>query len=236
MSESKRSSSGKIARAIGPRSPNTSSEVRREKDLLLLNATATPLLCRCTKRRRSRSSSHPSPIDTALISFLEEKLSCKFQRIEGLSTPSLLDASREKTLLDADGKTEAARIADFIRTALDKQEMEVEAKSLSSDRLPALFSLRREPKTATRLHGAHAREIGAPMPSEKNLHHQHEQQADPDDRKAQEKQPDVAKEMAKGIYDLSLLSQREVEPGDIDRVVFQQTEILEKLSALLVHS
>jgi hypothetical protein len=39
--------------------------------------------------------------------------------------------------------------------------------------------------------------------------------------------------MVKGVYDLSLLSQREIEPGEIDRVISQQTEILEKLASLL---
>ncbi len=176
----------------------------------------------------------PSPIDTALISFLEEKLSCKFQRIDGSLDPSLVDASREKNLLDADGKTEAARIADFIRTALDKQELEIEAKSLSSDRLPALLVL---DETQRRLRDYMALTQGksaAPYHPKKTFIINTNNKLIQTIAKLKEKQPDVAKEMAKGIYDLSLLSQREVEPGDIDRVISQQTEILEKLSALLV--
>ena len=178
----------------------------------------------------------PSPIDTALISFLEEKLSCKFQRIDGSLDPSLVDVSREKNLLDADGKTEAARIADFIRTALDKQELEIEAKSLSSDRLPALLVLdetqRRLRDYMTLTQGKSA----APYHPKKTFIVNTNNKLIQTIAKLKEKQPGVAKEMAKGIYDLSLLSQREVEPGDIDRVISQQTEILEKLSALLVHS
>jgi molecular chaperone HtpG len=175
-----------------------------------------------------------SPIDTALISFLEEKFSCKFQRIDGSLGPSLLDASREKNLLDADGKTEAARIADFIRTALDKQELEIEAKSLSSDRLPALLVL---DETQRRLRDYMALTQGksaAPYHPKKTFIINTNNKLIQTIAKLKEKQPGVAKDMAKGIYDLSLLSQREVEPGDIDRVISQQTEILEKLSALLV--
>lgn len=174
----------------------------------------------------------PSPIDTALISFLEEKLSCKFQRIDGSLDENLLDASREKTLLDADGKTEAGKIADFIRSALDAK-VEVEAKSLSSDALPALLVLD-EKERRFRDYMALTQGKSAPFFNSKktfvvNTNNKLIQTLS----KLKEKQPEIAKEMAKGIYDLSLLSQREVEPGDIDRVISQQTQILEKLSSLI---
>src|SRR5690606_6856679 len=51
------------------------------------------------------------PIDTAVIQSLEEKLSTTFQRVDGSLDANLLDPSKEKTLLDADGKTAAAKIA-----------------------------------------------------------------------------------------------------------------------------
>lgn len=175
-----------------------------------------------------------SPVDTALISFLEEKLSCKFQRIDGSLDESLVDASREKTLLDADGKTEAARIADFIRSALEKQELEIEAKSLSSDHLPALLVLDESQRRLRDYMALTQGKSAFPYQPKKTFIVNTNSKLIQTMAKLQEKQPDVAKEMAKGIYDLSLLSQREVEPGDIDRVIAQQTQILEKLSALLL--
>ncbi|MBS0607148.1 MAG: molecular chaperone HtpG, partial [Verrucomicrobia bacterium] len=79
-------------------------------------------------------------IDTPLINFLESKLEdVQFQRIDGSIDESILDPSREKTLLDAEGKTEASKIADFIRTKLQNEHLNVEAKSLSSDNVPAFI-------------------------------------------------------------------------------------------------
>ena len=51
--------------------------------------------------------------------------------------------------------------------------------------------------------------------------------------KLQDKPPDLAQELAKGIYDLSFLSQRELEAGDLEGVVSRQTQVLEKLASLL---
>ncbi|MBM3183799.1 MAG: molecular chaperone HtpG, partial [Chlamydiae bacterium] len=83
----------------------------------------------------------PSSIDTAVLQMLEGKLSLKFQRIDGGIDETLLDKTREKTLLDSDGKTEAVKIASFIQSALDQKDLEVEAKSLASNELPALLVL-----------------------------------------------------------------------------------------------
>jgi molecular chaperone HtpG len=175
-----------------------------------------------------------SPIDTALISFLEEKYSCKFQRIDGSMDESLLDASREKTLLDADGKTEAGRIADFMRAALGKQDLEIEAKSLSSDQLPALLVLDENQRRMRDYMALTQGKSASPYHPKKTFIVNTNSKLIHQIAKLKERQPAVAAEMAKGIYDLSLLSQREVEPGDIDRVISQQTQILEKLTALLV--
>ncbi len=176
----------------------------------------------------------PSPIDTALITFLEEKCSCKFQRIDGSLETSLIDVSREKTLLDQDGKTEAGRIADFMRAALGKQDLEIEAKSLSSDHLPALLVLDEHQRRMRDYMALTQGKSASPYHPKKTFIVNTNSKLIHQIAKLKEKQPAVAAEMAKGIYDLSLLSQREVEPGDIDRVISQQTQILEKLSALLV--
>ena len=80
-----------------------------------------------------------SPFDVAVISSLESKLSdVPFQRIDSALDPLLVDESREKSLLDADGKTLASKIADFFRAHLIDPNLEIEAKSLASDSLPGL--------------------------------------------------------------------------------------------------
>ena len=50
----------------------------------------------------------------------------------------------------------------------------------------------------------------------------------------QRKQPEIAQEMARSVYDLARLAQRELEPADLENVVARQTKILENLSSLLI--
>jgi len=176
----------------------------------------------------------PAPIDTPVIQLLEEKLSAKFQRLDGSLDSSLLDASREKTLLDSEGKTESARLADFIRSALDQKELEIEAKSLSSENLPAFLVL---DENQRRLRDYMALTQGK---SPSSFQPKRTFVVNTSSRlvrilsKLQEKEPEAAKDLARGIYDLSLLSQRELEPSNLDRVVSEQTRILEKLASMLV--
>ncbi len=49
-----------------------------------------------------------------------------------------------------------------------------------------------------------------------------------------QKQPEVAASIAKSVYDLSLLAQREIEPTDLEQIVLRQTDILEKMATLIV--
>lgn len=173
-----------------------------------------------------------SPIDTAVIQFLEKKLSVTFQRIDGALDESLIDSSREKTLLDANGKTEAAHIADFIRKSLS--DVDVEAKSLASDELPALIvfdeNQRRLRDYLALTQGKKALEMSLKKTFVVNTNHKLIQTI----RRLKEKEPELAASLAKGLYDLSLLSQREVEPAELEQLVTRQTDVLEKIAALLV--
>lgn len=174
-----------------------------------------------------------SPIDTAVIQFLENKLSLTFQRIDGALDESLIDASREKTLLDANGKTEAGRIAEFIRSTLP--DVEVEAKSLSSEQLPGLVVVdenqRRLRDYMTLTQGKKGLEMMKPKKTfVVNTNNKLIQAI----ARLSQKQPEVAASISKGVYDLSLLSQREVDPSELEQVITRQTDILEKIATLLV--
>ncbi len=170
-----------------------------------------------------------APIDAAVFQFLEGKLDISLQRIDGALDESLLDASREKTLLDSEGKTESARIAEFIRNVLDG--VEVEAKSLASDQIPGLVILD-ENQRRFRDYMALAqgkKGIAAKKTFVVNTNNRLIQAIS----RLQQKQPEVASSLAKSIYDLSLLAQREINPTDLEQVVSRQTQILEKIATLL---
>lgn len=175
-----------------------------------------------------------SYIDTALIQTLEDKLSCKFQRLDGAIEEALLDKDREKTLLDADGKTEGAKIADFIRTSLGQTDVEVEAKSLASDFVPGLVILDEQQRRfrdymsltqGQKLDGFVSKKTFVVNTNNKLI------QAI---EKLQTKKPEIATDLAKHLYDLSLFSQKELDPKDAEKVLSKQTEILEKMASLLV--
>ncbi len=172
-------------------------------------------------------------IDTALVSYLEDKLSCKFQRVDGALDDTLLDTTREKTILDADGKTEGARIAEMIRRSLDQENIEVEAKSLSSDHLPGLVVLKEEER---RLRDYLTLTQGTAMPhllSKRTFVVNTNNRLIQSIQRLQTKQPDVAQELARHVYDLALLAQKELEPSQVEQVVAHQTTMLEKLADLL---
>ena len=170
----------------------------------------------------------PSPLDIAVIQFLEEKLSIPFQRIDGALDESLIDSSREKTLLDAEGKTEPARIADFIRGALNN--VEVEAKSLSSEELPGLVVLdETQRRFRDYMHLTHGKKGDTKRKFIVNTNHKLIQAIS----RLYPKQPELAASLAKGVYDLSLLSQREVSPDELGNIVQSQTDILGTIASLL---
>lgn len=175
----------------------------------------------------------PMPVDTAVIQFLESHLSVTFQRVDGALDETLLDPSREKTLLDADGKTESARIASFIRTALEQEGLDVEAKSLASDQLPALLVLDENQRRLRDYMALTQGKSASSLLGKKTFVVNTNSKLIQTIQRLQEKQPDIAKELAKGIYDLSLLSQRELEPTDLESVIHRQTQVLEKLAGLL---
>jgi molecular chaperone HtpG len=171
-----------------------------------------------------------SLVDTPVISLLEGKLDdVKFQRIDGAIDETILDSSREKTLLDAQGKTESFKIADFIRSKLGLNNVEVEAKSLHSDSVPALLivdeEMRRMRETMALAQqqlppGLHAKRTFVVNTNSKLVQSIYQ---------LKEKDPALAQEMTQHLYELSLLSQRELEPSALSQFVARSNQILEKI-------
>jgi molecular chaperone HtpG len=83
-------------------------------------------------------------IDHPLMAKIERNDHELFRRIDATIHPSLIDFDREKTILDPSGRSEAAHIADFFRTALPDPSFVLEAKSLALDSLPAILTLSEE--------------------------------------------------------------------------------------------
>jgi molecular chaperone HtpG len=207
-------------------------ERAKEKKIYYSGADRSTPILNLYKEKKIEILFAPLPIDTAVIQFLEDKLSTPFQRIDGALHDQLLDPSREKNLLDPDGKTQAAKIAAFIRSALEDENLEVVAKSLASDQLPAVLVI---DENQRRLRDYMALTQGkSTFPTKKTFVVNTNSPLIQMIERLQHKQSSIAQEIAKGVYDLSLLSQRELEPRDLERVVSRQTQILEKLASLIL--
>lgn len=176
-----------------------------------------------------------SPLDPYLMQFLENKLSpVTFQRIDAEIHDNLVDKSREKTVLDAEGKTEAVKLADFVRAKLNNNLIEVEAKSLSTDSLPG-FILMDEKQRRMRdyLLRLSPEERGQQMSffGKRKFVVNTNNALMEAIRKLDHRNPDLAKELVQEVYELALLSQREIDPHDLNEFVTRTNRILEALAS-----
>jgi molecular chaperone HtpG len=171
-----------------------------------------------------------TPIDSYLIQSLEQKLNTKFQRIDASVTDHLIDKEKELIVLDSEGKTEATKIADYIKKALGLEHLEVEAKSLATEALPGFvtldetarrmrdYFLTRDPKADTSYFGKKTFVVNTNNRLVNAL------------TKLQQNDEELAKELTKELYDLSLLSQREIDPKHLNEFITRSHKVLEMLT------
>lgn len=178
-----------------------------------------------------------SPIDPYLMNLLEKELTpVKFKRVDANLDDTLVDNERAKTVLDADGKTEAARWSDFFRSKLGDEQIEVEAKSLASDALPGFVMFdenqRRfrdymqsiDPSQSASLAKLDKRTfiINTNNPLIHSLY------------KLDAVDPSISKELVQELYQLSLLSQREIDPDTLNDFIKRTHQVLEHLVSKIV--
>jgi molecular chaperone HtpG len=173
-------------------------------------------------------------VDTPLINLLEDKLNdVKFQRIDGAIDETILDSTREKTLLDADGRTESFKIADFIRSKLGIDNVAVEAKSLNTDSIPALLIVDEEMRRMRETMALAQQTLPPTLSTKRTFVVNTNSKLVQSIYQLKEKDADLAKEMVRHLYELSLLSQRELEPSALPQFVTRSNSILEKMAHFL---
>ncbi len=172
----------------------------------------------------------PTLIDTPVINFLESKLdNVQFLRIDGSIDESILDPTREKTLLDADGKTEASKIADFIRSKLTASNLDVEAKSLSADHVPAFIVVNEEMRRMRETLALSQQALPPSLAAKRTFVVNTNSKLVQSIFNLKETNPELANEMVHHLYELSLLSQKELEPSAISEFVSRSNRVLENL-------
>ncbi len=173
-------------------------------------------------------------IDTHLIGFLESKLSgIKFQRIDGALDEALLDSSRENTLLDATGRTSGARLAAFVRTHLADQQLEVEAKSLASDALPALLLLEEKSRRLRDILASSGNndlwEKRDQAQTKKTFVLNTNHPLVSAIQRLEETKPDLAGQLVQELFDLTRLGQQEMAPSELPNFLQRTQGLLVKL-------
>jgi len=174
------------------------------------------------------------PLDAPLFASLEKDLNgARFMRIDA-ALDHLIDPAKEKTLLDADGKTEGSKIQSFVKNALS--DITVEAKSLASPSLPAFLSFKEDER---RLRDYLKRIAPEGMPHAKDtatfvvntnnplvtsLYSLHQTE------------PNLAQMMVKQLYHLAKLSQQEFDPAQSKAFVTESFGLLEKVSSKLTNN
>lgn len=174
-----------------------------------------------------------SPIDSYVMQFLERKISpAAFQRVDSSVQEHLLDKGREKNILDADGKTEAARLADFIRSKIGSDSIEIEAKSLAGDHIPGLVVMDENQRRLREYMMAMSPDDKQDFLSMQKLTFVVNTNNKLMDsiQKLDRKNPELAKELVQEVFDLALLSQREMMPNQLNQFIERTGIIMEKLT------
>lgn len=177
------------------------------------------------------------PFDSHLMHFLEGKMSpWKFKRVDASIPDDLLDRSREKVILDSEGRTESAKLADFFQKKLEKENVSVEAKSLSMDQVPGMILIEEEKRRMRDYMMAFDPEsvdkrgsfldkttfvINTNNPLIANI------------LSIDKIDSDLARTLAHEVYDLALLAQNEMSQKSLNPFIRQTTDILEKLTEKL---
>lgn len=170
-------------------------------------------------------------MDAPLMSFLESKEDITFQRVDSSIDASLLDPSKEKSLLDAEGKSEAGHMAQFVRDALDKKDLEVEAKSLATDGTAAFFVIdegQRRMQDYLMLTQGTAPNMGK-RTFVINTNNPLIQKA----YTLKQKHPDLSKKIMQQLHDFALVSQKQYDVNAISDLCSRSKQIMEELTLLV---
>jgi molecular chaperone HtpG len=199
----------------------------KTKDLILYTKDAHPPehLLELYKNKDLDVLIMDHPIDNYVVQQLEPKLTpSQFKRIDGEIHDSLIDSSREKT--------ETSDLSNFITSLIGNENIEVQAKSLASDTLPALVVIKEEDRRmrdALRMMGGQEK-MAAMLPKTKTIFVINTNaEIFSELQKLHPKEPALVEEIVQEIYDLSLLTQKEMEPEAVNPFITRTQKLLLKL-------
>lgn len=169
----------------------------------------------------------PHPLDQYVIQFLERKLSpTSFQRIDASVDEHVLDKDREKD-------TESTNLAEFVRSKLGENGVQVEAKSLASDALPGFVMI---DESQRRMRDYMMQVNPQDLSSAMHLLDKRTFVVNTNNplmsviQKIDASNPELAKDLVQETYELALLSQREMDPASLNEFISRSSRILAQLA------
>lgn len=170
------------------------------------------------------------PLDAAVMSQLERGNSVRFKRIDASLQDGLVDASKEKTVLDEHGKTESGRIADFVRSSLEMENLEVEAKSLDTEETAGFIVLSEEERRLRDYLARISKEKTPSAPIKKTFIVNTNSPLVHSVYKMHTSSPELAGLMMREIYDLAALGQKELNGDEIRDFLARNMKLLQKVA------
>lgn len=166
-------------------------------------------------------------LDPYLFSTLESKNSpLKFKRIDASVADHLIDKDKESA--------ESGALADFYKDRLIEGNFTVEAKSLATVELPALVVIGEDERRMRDYMKSIDPQGKMGLDSKRTLVLNTNNALVSALPKMEVKDPELAKELAQEVIDISLLSQREMNPETLQVFIKRTTKIIEKLTLLAI--
>lgn len=169
-------------------------------------------------------------IDMPFFSFLESKKPLKFVRLDANAGQSLIDSSREETLLDESGQTLGARLEKLFLKGLSFNAT-IHAKSLIDDSLPVIISQDEQQRRFEDYMKRQGIEAGAVSVSKIILNTNSPLVRSLE--KLSQKDPDLATELCQEVVSLARLNQEKLSAQEKEKIVSQSWSLLEKITSRL---
>jgi molecular chaperone HtpG len=168
------------------------------------------------------------PLDSALFNFLESKLGCSFQRIDGgLSELILDDKEKEKS---KEEECPHKELTTFVKESLGLEYVTVEAKGLTSKELPGFVMIDEGVRRMRDYFAMSQKEMPRDAFSKHTFILNTNNSLVESMGKLQKSSPELSKKLIQQIYDLSLLSQKEMHPEALGDFIKRTGVVLEELA------
>ncbi|MCH9624734.1 MAG: Chaperone protein HtpG [Chlamydiia bacterium] len=185
------------------------------------------------------------PLDSALFNTLESKLSCHFQRIDGgISDMILDDKEKEKAKAKADTEKdnaddkkdaeaevdEYADLTTFVKDSLGLEFVDVQAKGLTSKELPGFVMIDEGTRRMRDYFAMSQKEMPREAFSKHTFVINTNSSLVESMHKLKDSAPELSKKLVKQVYDLSLLSQKEMHPEALGDFIKRTGSVIEELA------